>query len=641
MNTTVSRVLDVILKFILLITFIALFVVFYPIMPAADLDASWMFGVNQALAQGLSFGREVIFTYGPYAAIFTKVYSPASYLMTLSGSLYIALVFWLASIFLITRTQWYWAVFFCVTLPVGLCTYYISLITFPIRDSLFFLGPLIVGLSVFKTMLLEDIRFSKSKVGLLYVALLFSSFGILVLIKGDLVIICGAVTVLCAVFFIANKQRLLAIICLLSPLISMLFFWVISGQSILTLPNYFVNLFYLCSTYTEAMAIESKIIEVVACLLFVIYLLFFILTQKHFDFKSKIFVSFIYFIFLFISFKEGFVRHDAHEIVAGASLLIAVLLLPFIFRNKAIPPVIVGFLAWVFIAQHYVPISMPSFGKQIQAAYASMWHGIKSRLENKNWLSDRYDAAIKNIRAQVSFPLLPGTTDIYSFNQSYLIASGNVWNPRPIFQSYSAYTPELAAINKQHLLSNHAPDNIIFKVETIDERMPTIDDGASWPVLLTNYHPTIMQSDFLFLKKNDNNRNVDNLLKLRDEKHIFGENVAVPELKQPLFVQLDIEPTFLGRLATIFYKPSQLTIQIELKNGITKEYRMVAGMAKSGFLLSPLIDTTEEFAKLYPKKILLKDKLVKSFAIFSSDNNSVFWNNQYDVNYFQIKHHYK
>ena len=50
---------------LLLITTICVFVPFTPAMPAASLDESWGLGINQAIGQGLVFGRDVIFTFGP------------------------------------------------------------------------------------------------------------------------------------------------------------------------------------------------------------------------------------------------------------------------------------------------------------------------------------------------------------------------------------------------------------------------------------------------------------------------------------------------------------------------------------------------------------------------------------------------
>ena len=66
----------------------------------------------------------------------------------------------------------------------------------------------------------------------------------------------------------------------------------------------------------------------------------------------------------------------------------------------------------------------------------------------------RDDAALPR---GVALPLLPGTSDIYSYEQTALIASGNTWDPRPVIQSYSAYGPSLARMNREHLEARRLP----------------------------------------------------------------------------------------------------------------------------------------------------------------------------------------
>ena len=56
-----------------------------------------------------------------------------------------------------------------------------------------------------------------------------------------------------------------------------------------------------------------------------------------------------------------------------------------------------------------------------------------------------------------------------------------------MIQSYAAFTPELADLNAAYLRSSHAPDNVFFECAPIDDHYPSLDDGLSWPVLLTRY----------------------------------------------------------------------------------------------------------------------------------------------------------
>lgn len=146
-----------------------------------------------------------------------------------------------------------------------------------------------------------------------------------------------------------------------------------------------------------------------------------------------------------------------------------------------------------------------------------------------------------------------------------------------------------------------------------------------------------MKNDFLFLKKKENISSIEEPLKLSSEKHTFGEIVNLPQSNQPIFAQIEIKPTILGRIATILFKPSQLRMSLELNNGIKKQYRIIAGMAKSGFVISPLIENTTEFGMLYGKEGLLDVKLVKSIIIAPRDGKTMHWNEEYTVIFSQIR----
>ncbi len=627
-----SRNLDSTVNFILwlalLITVIAKFVPLLPEMPAGGLDPSFTFAYNQAVAQGLSFGKEIILTFGPYASIYYKSYHPSTDFMMLSGSLYLAFSYWVCFLLLMKNVQWRWVLAFCVILA-GL-TYS--------QDALLFSLPLLVGLQTFKILFSEEGRLVKSKLAPFYVALLFAPFGLLPLVKGSIMILCGAVAALCSSVFIANRHRLLAILCLFTPMVSVLFFWIASGQSATTLPNYFISMAPIVSGYTEAMAVDGNIREIILYLAASAFLLLVISIQTETSDTSKIFLFCIYFVFLFLSFKAGFVRHDGHAIMSGTSILIAALLLPFIFSSRILLLVVAfSLISCFYIDSHYIKMSTAHIANNIVSTYSSPWIGLKNRIKDENWPRRDFDAVVNSLREQASFPILQGTTDIYSFNQSYLISSGNTWSPRPVFQSYSAYTPMLAEENRKHLLGRQAPDNVIFRVEPIDGRLPSIEDGSSWPILMVNYQPTQMANDFLFLRKKRGITENTAPLKLMSETHTFGESVNLPQTNQSIFAQIEIKPTFWGRLASIFFKPSHLQITIELKNGTTKQYPIISGMAKSGFLISPLIENTVEFGMLYGKKKDLDGKLVKSYAIAPSHGKTMLWNDEYTVTLSQIR----
>ena len=54
-------------------------------------------------------------------------------------------------------------------------------------------------------------------------------------------------------------------------------------------------------------------------------------------------------------------------------------------------------------------------------------------------------------------------------------------------------------------------------------------------------------------------------------------------------------------------------------------------MAKSGFLISPLVENTKEFALLFGNPDHLSDQRVKSLRISPDGHSSIFWNSKYTL----------
>ncbi|KTD01395.1 transmembrane protein [Fluoribacter gormanii] len=607
-------------QLLLLLTLISTFVPLSPKMPAPGIDPSWALGLNQAVAQGLAFGKEIIFTLGPYSSLYTKAYHPATDLMMIVGCLYLALTYWGCLLFLMKKNKWYLALIYCVP--------FLGMIYS--RDSLFLSYPLLAGLCSLK------IKSLKHKITghylLLFAFYLFAPFGLLALIKGSMLITCLLMLFLCFIFFLANNENKLALICLVSPSITIIVFWLAAGQSLLTLPDYLTSSLFIASEFTEAMSSDGNMKEVILYLLTCSLIFLTIFLNKQMPVTLKIFLLSVYFIFLFVSFKTGFTRHLGHAFIPGTSVFLATLFLPHIINSwPSYLLIVVSLNAWFSINSQYTNISLRD---NFISTYSSAWHGFKNRIQDFSWLEKNFALTMNFIRNQADFPVLQGTTDIYSYDQTYLISSQNIWAPRPIFQSYSVFNPDLAADNSKHLQGKHKPDNIIFKIEPIDQRVPSLEDGASWPLLLTNYQPIHSTNNFLFLRKKKHEHK-KNIILLKRESYSLGEQVEIPET-QLLFAEIELTPNILGALATIVFKPQQLHITMYLNNGATRQYRLVANMAKSTFLLSPLIESTVEFSLLYKNNNELDIKKVKSLVIATNQKNNWHWNNEYTINFKQL-----
>jgi len=591
-------------------------------MPSTSLDASWALGLNQAVAQGLAFGQDIIFTLGPYSSIYTKYYHPATDNMMIIGSLYLALSSWLGIYCLTQQRPWYWKIVLCILF----CAMIYS------RDSLLFSYPFLVGLIIYKIespdcFIKRELPHRRVSGGIeqvpfILLFILFAPFGLLALIKGSFLILITSIIILCSLLFISLRQYLKASICIISPLIMMLLCWIASGQPINQLLSYLTSTFSIASAFTEAMSLEGDPYEIILFLIGTFPLFLLICTQKNMTLRFRYFLSFLLILFLFISFKTGFTRHFGHALIPSSSLLISAIFLTILLKSKLTTYVMLfALVPWGYSDGHYQNLSLQ---QHVLSTFAPAWHGLKSRIQDRNALEKNYAIIMQYINHQAPFPKLSGTTDLYSYHQAFLIASDNHWQPRPIFQSYSVFSAKLAQMNQQSLRKKNAPDNIIFSIEPIDNRLPALEDGLSWQTLLHRYHiSNTLNHQFLILKKNAPQHEAQQSITLKQnerraitEHHLFGETIKVKPHHQPIFIEIKMQSSYWGTLKKVFYKTAPVFITLKLKDGKHVTYRVIPNMAKSGFVLSPLIENTADFAALFENSSReLSQKKVVSFKI--------------------------
>lgn len=612
-----------------IITILAVIVPFNPSMPQSGLDASWVLSMNQAVAQNLKIGKEIIFTFGPYASIYTQSYHPVTDDLMIFGSIFLGICYAVSLLYLVKDRKPY--------ILFGFLFFLTGLMYF--GDPLFFSYPLILAANASKFISEPDQHEKTNPTPwmVLVIAIIFAPLGLLPLVKGSFLLICCAMAVVISAYFLYNHYLKLALVALISPLFSIVIFWVVAGQSLSILPSYLVNMLPIISGYTDAMSLTQgnniQIIEIIAYLFATLTIIWTLVKSGEINVQTKVFLSLCFALFLFISFKSGFVRHDGHAIIAGTSLIFAVLIIGFLFTDKRLTIVLlISIFTWAVIDVHYANISSRQVFENIRNTYVNSWDGIRSRMTDNNNLQNRFESNLDEIGKKYPMPTLQGTTDIYSYDQTYLLASDNKWNPRPIFQSYSVYTHKLIQINEQHLRVN-SPDNVLFQVQPIDGRLPSLEDGLSWPALFDNYTVNkIDDNDLVYFLKNQLIKSSSTYDMIHKGIYKIGEEVIIPQTSAPIFAELDLKPTLLGKLLGIVFKPPQLKMTLKLTDGTNKDYRVISGMMQSGFFISPLVESNKDFVFLATgNQHYLKNKIVESILITPSYGGSIFWSSTYTL----------
>jgi hypothetical protein len=430
--------------------------------------------------------------------------------------------------------------------------------------------------------------------------------GVLPLVKASfLPLAVAAVALACVLFWRAGRKRL-ALLCLLLPLAAMLLAWRLAGQPLGALAGYVEAMSPLVSAFAEAMALHPptgnwRLMQygapgMVGAYLWVAALLLAALWQGRGSTPGarQALLLLGVALYLFIAFKAAFVRFDAHALTAGSALLLLILLLRALELARIRPlAAVLALGSWAFAHAVYV-------GPHLEDAPLASLASALSALRSGSSLQSGFEQALQAIQARAQLPPLRGSADIYPHDLAALIASGNPWAPRPVPQSYSAYTPDLAARNAAHLRGPLAPDSVVFRIGPIDGRYPSLEDGPSWAALLARYAVSGQDSRYVYLQRQPLQRTLQRSLLLQSVQQM-GQAVELPAREMAnglVFAQIDVQPTFLGRWLGLLFKPGALHVSVELRNGQSQHYRLVPGMARAGFVLSPLVQNNADFVQL-------------------------------------------
>lgn len=550
---------------------------------------SYRYSLAVAADNHLVFGKDIIYTFGPLSTIYTGFYSFQNHLLSelLSFFLIASLSFFIYKLF--EKSGYLIKLLLIVYFFVNVNTHI---------DFFFILLPALAALFLINS-------YSKTKLYLATVLLFGFISALLLLVKLSFGVEAFIDLALLLVFYAIKKdiKSCLLLVSAFSVFFTLLY--AVSGQGISNIFYYPLNIYYGVAGYNDSMSCPGPFEPVAASAFFLVCFIAYLVCRSLSPFNlQRLFSVFVIFLLSLVVFKHGFVRNDIWH--SAGIYMLQLFWLIFLLREPGksfskyalITVCMLSLLCFgVYNEQFFLS------GSQIRQAYSNLTAkaGSTERLFIETENRSNYENSVQSIRNASPLPLLSGTSDIYNYNQAVLLASGNRWNPRPAFQSYQAVTPYLAEMNYRHLLNKDtAPDNIFFRVETIDRRIPTLDDGLSWKALLGVYKPAgwTQKKDYLILKRDSSGK----ALSVKDSKEISawtGQEIDNPFEHGLVFFSLHMSKSLPGKLLTVVYKTDPVWMKIKLQNGQEKNFRIIPSMSGTGFLLSPLILNTVDFAGLY------------------------------------------
>lgn len=601
-------------------------------------DRAFLLALPYLLIDGIQYGPDAVFTYGPWGVLYTGVaradYMSLVWLFNTSYVLCVFLALWYYTGRKQNTSSRLLAWLGCVVFPFLWMTGH--------RDSYFIFPILFIAFTYFTLHDANSGRVSfKDKTFLHGYALMFLAnllLGWAALAKFNIFILASVIN---AIILAVDLRRGRIPILPLAFTASVLTAWIMAGQNLANLPSWVMACLDLSNGYSDAMAkgfLKPYGVSVVSAFYFGVLLTvaagFATLVLDRGN-RDRIFL-FLFVVFICaVSVKHAFGGNQIEEsiaVLATTLWFLALNLKPKRDSSHQAPVFVgvslvsaVGCLAFVASS-----VNFPILG--IKDALSHIGRNI-SAISNLDQLQRDHGWSALLSEAHQLAPLgdefRGKTIDIYPQHTGVVIdREGMHYDPRPAYLSLNAHTRRLVNANAHHLDGNHAPDVVLFQVlppdQAVNNRYPALADGPSWPLLLSRYDLVGFSSEFLVLRKRADRLQPQRHLVV-ERKVALGEQVALPHTDSGLvWAEIDIKRTFLGKLIHMAYKSPHVLISTHTTDNIDHTYQLVPELGAAGFLLSPLVENTLSFAQIQRRGIPSRD-VVKFVKISSPDAPPGFW----------------
>ncbi|MBI2841022.1 MAG: hypothetical protein HYX75_22105 [Acidobacteria bacterium] len=554
-------------------------------------DASSDLVLNEAFAGSWDFAHSIVWPFGPLGFLYSRNYHPGTYAASLWLWGYLATTL-AVSLYLLARRFAMHPVLILIWSAAVMFVCSIAL------DTIFFA---LLTIAIFERFTAPD-RIHLGPIALSVAA------AILALVKFPLFALSILVYLILACDDLLRRHRVPTTSCVF--FVSVLVAWRLSGQDMTNLPAFIFGRLMISFGYTGAMALKGPWAELFVFGALAASLLT-LLGRRESELGGRLAllrVSAVGFV-LFLAFKEGFVRHDGHALIAISVLLCAGLLAAAVVSSGRIdrgrrrllllvhPLLTTGLLWWSLLT--YTGSGLPARMSWLAGNLEDRLAAVSRLIREPGRMPREYLEFAALVRQEYPLPHVPGSVDIYPVGQTALIHSGLRYAPRPVFQSYVTYSDRLAELNAAHLRSDRAADFIFFHVWPIDARYPSLDDGLSWPELLSRYHVRSSDLEMLVLERQSPPASVS-FHPLGTVQTSFDVPSPIsPGMADLVWARVDVRLSLIGHVLEFLFKNPWVYVEVTTEDGAQRRYMIVPALARGGFLLSPLVVNHEQFGNLY------------------------------------------
>jgi hypothetical protein len=529
----------------------------WTLVPDVGLDYSWVLGLAWAEELGLHWGSEVVFTYGPLAYTlapmafsWSQVFSAALlFVGTVATTLYFAVESARTNLDLPAP----------IALLAGALGTTVAVSTSP--AGLFLSPPTFVAILFGSVALLA----SRSMLTLTCLAVLLAITGHQKLSEALLALLFAT---LCA--YAARGWRGSSLLLSLTAA-AWLVLWLVLGQSLADIPGWIHYAVEISLGYTSAMSLEIPgvgwhYLAAVPLAGLLMAQAWGVTTSK--PRRERICLLIACALALWLSWKAAFTRHDGHALIYTSTVIVVGIAMLQIARP--------GRSLWLGLAGlGFALITHGSIDRQFGGSYLhplerlervqAFQHTLRALMSEDQRRSTLAGARRDLAERYRIGPALRATlgNDAVSadpWDISALWAAGATWDPLPVFQVYSAYTPMLDHANAQDL--RQRPRQLLRHraYRSIDGRRASWDSPLYQEVVYCEYAVVQTRGPWQVLRPTDATR-CGALEPAGSTRAAAGEAVPVPARPgAQTVVSIDPARSFSDRAANLLAKSHPVTL---------------------------------------------------------------------------------
>jgi hypothetical protein len=556
----------------------------------SGLDPSWQIALHLAWEQGRIFGRDFLFTYGPLGVLSTRLPFEGMRWLLCAFDLFVGVQIVFVLLTLYRRiTRWYQLLFvmpLCLVASLGGGLYSHDLVVLLFWLFLFHL-------------------FSHVQTGSHSSIILASILSIVIFyVKLNL----GLASVACMVaFFVFDAVRrrhaatagyfavYMALLCVTAIMLPIDLFPYVRGS------------LEIANGYNEAMMLthEEKAhylwyalgaIGVTLVALFVNVRMI-VLTPLHLQVAA--FTSG----FVFLVYKQSFVRADEHVYTFFQFFPLLLALLWWFTESHArrlrmwyggtfVLALVVSCVALRgHISRDILTARLSGFRSYVASATQGVAHATTSVTHRTQTLSPE----VRHIIAH-------GSVDVIPWEIAQVWFNGLEYAPRPVMQSYSAYTHYLDLLNARFYEGGSAPKFILFAAHCADNRYCFWDEAATKRVMARHYEPTVVSGNQLVLARRE--EPIEQVLESRGVRTgEIGSWIRVKESEGVRFGTFRIRYSPVGKLMSLLHRTPLLEVELQAEGLGVVKHRAVVPILETGVLLDRYVGSLEHATRFFSGEV--------------------------------------